>query len=50
MLVGSSILVLAARHAGTGVLWFIGVGGFIAAVVLAGLMIVSNRRLKKDKD
>ena len=49
MLVGSSILVLAARQAGTGLLWFIGAGGFIAALVLAGLMIASNRRLKKDK-
>ena len=49
MLVGSSILVLAARQAGTGLLLFIGAGGFIAALVLAGLMIISNRRLKKDK-
>jgi ubiquinone biosynthesis protein len=50
MLVGSSILVLAARQRGPGVLWIIGVVGFIIAVVLAGLMIISNRRLKKDKD
>jgi ubiquinone biosynthesis protein len=50
MLVGSSILVLAARDPGTGGLWFLGIAGFLTAAVLAGLMIVSNRRLLKDKD
>lgn len=50
MLVGSSILVLAARNPGTGGLWFLGIIGFITATVLAGLMILSNRRLLKDKD
>ncbi len=50
MLVGSAILVLAARQPGTGALWFVGVVGFITAIVLVGLMIVSNRRLRKDKD
>jgi ubiquinone biosynthesis protein len=50
MMVGSAILVLAARQPGTGVLWLVGVIGFVTAIVLTGLMIVSNRRLKKDKD
>jgi ubiquinone biosynthesis protein len=50
MLVGSAILVLAAREPGAGVLWFMGVAGFITAIVLAGLMIVSNRRLFKEKN
>jgi hypothetical protein len=31
-------------------LWFLGIAGFLTAAVLAGLMIVSNRRLLKDKD
>ncbi|MBX3355996.1 MAG: AarF/ABC1/UbiB kinase family protein [Phycisphaeraceae bacterium] len=47
MLVGSSILVLAAKEPGVGSLWFLGVAGFLAATVLAVLMIVSNRRLKE---
>jgi len=50
MLVGSSILVLAARAPGTGVLWFVGIVGFVAALVLAALMIITNKRLKKDRD
>jgi ubiquinone biosynthesis protein len=50
MLVGSAILVLAARNPGTGGLWLLGIIGFITAAVLAGLMIISNRRLMKDKD
>ncbi len=50
MLVGSSILVLAARQPGTGALWFLGVAGFVSAAVLSILMVVSNRRLIKDKD
>lgn len=49
MLVGSSILVLAARDPGTGALWFLGIAGFLAAAVLAGLMIVSNRRLREKE-
>ncbi len=50
MLVGSAILVLAARDPGTGGLWFLGIAGFIAAAVLAVLMIASNRRLRIDRD
>jgi ubiquinone biosynthesis protein len=50
MLIGSSILVLAAKAHGTGLLWFMGVAGFIGGLVLFGLVIVTNRRLKKDKD
>ncbi len=50
MLVGSAILVLAAREPGTGALWLLGVTGFIVAAALSALMIVSNRRLTKDKD
>jgi ubiquinone biosynthesis protein len=44
MLVGSSILVLAARSPGMGVLSAVGIGGLITAAVLIVLMIVSNRR------
>src|SRR4029079_13669149 len=36
VIVGSSIIVLAARQPGSGVLWFFGVVGFITAAVLAG--------------
>jgi len=50
MLVGSSILVLAARDPGTGGLWFLGIAGFLTAAVLAVLMILSNRRLRIDRD
>jgi len=50
MLVGSAILVLAARDPGTGGLWFLGIAGFLAAAVLAVLMIVSNRRLRIDRE
>jgi len=46
MLVGSSILVLAAKDPGTGGLWFLGIAGFLAAAVLAILMVISNRRLR----
>lgn len=49
MLVGSSILVLASRGTDTGGLWFLGIAGFLAAMVLAALMIVTNRRLR-DRD
>jgi len=41
---------LAARAPGTGVLWFVGIVGFVAALVLAALMIITNKRLKKDRD
>lgn len=44
MLVGSSILVLAARSAGTATFTIVGVAGFAASMVLAVLMVVSNRR------
>jgi ubiquinone biosynthesis protein len=50
MLIGSSILVLAAKQHGPGLTWVVGVIGFIGGLVLFALMIVSNRRLKKDKD
>jgi ubiquinone biosynthesis protein len=46
MLVGSSILVLAARNPDLSVLTSIGIAGFIAAAVLAVLMIISNRRYR----
>ncbi|MBS0188193.1 MAG: AarF/ABC1/UbiB kinase family protein, partial [Planctomycetes bacterium] len=48
MLVGSSILILAARNAGVGALTAIGVAGFLAAGVLVVLMVISNRRLRDD--
>ncbi|MGH7243491.1 MAG: ABC1 kinase family protein [Phycisphaerales bacterium] len=48
MLVGSSILILAARNAGMGVLTTIGVAGFLAAGVLVVLMIITNRKLRDD--
>lgn len=48
MLVGSSILILAARNAGVGALTAIGVAGFLAAVVLVVLMIITNRRFRDD--
>jgi ubiquinone biosynthesis protein len=44
MLVGSSILVLAARSPGMGGLGAVGIGGLITAAVLIVLMIASNRR------
>jgi len=50
MLVGSSILVLAAKQHGTGLTWLVGVIGFVGGLILFALMIISNRRLKKDKD
>jgi len=48
MLVGSSILILAAKNAGLGALTAIGVAGFLAAGVLVVLMVISNRRLRDD--
>ncbi|MBL8885085.1 MAG: hypothetical protein JNK16_00375 [Phycisphaerales bacterium] len=48
MLVGSSILILAARNAGMGALTAIGVAGFVAAGVLVVLMIITNRRLRDE--
>jgi len=50
MLIGSSILVLAAKQHEFVLLWLVGVVGFIGGIVLFALMIISNRRLKKDKD
>jgi ubiquinone biosynthesis protein len=44
MVVGSSILVLAARNPGLGALTFIGLAGFVAAAVLVVLMVLLNRR------
>ncbi len=44
MLVGSSILVHAARDPGLGALNALGIAGFMAAAVLVVLMIISNRR------
>lgn len=46
MLVGSSILMLAARSPSLGALTGLGVGGFCAAAVLAILMVISNRRTR----
>lgn len=48
MLVGSSILILAARNAGMGALMAIGIAGFLAAGVLVVLMVLTNRRLRDD--
>lgn len=48
MLVGSSILILAARNAGMGALTAIGVAGFAASVVLVIAMVLTNRRLKDE--
>jgi ubiquinone biosynthesis protein len=48
MLIGSSILVLAARNPGFGALTAIGVAGFVAAAILVVLMLVSNRRARGD--
>lgn len=50
MLVGSSILVLAAKAPDAGAIWFLGIGGFLVSAVLAVLMIVSNRRLGKRSE
>ena len=48
MLVGSSILVLAARDPGRWGLYALGICGFVVAFALTVLMIISNRRLRKD--
>jgi ubiquinone biosynthesis protein len=48
MLVGSSILVLAARQPGLAGLTAIGVAGFVAAAILVVVMIVTNRRYRGD--
>jgi ubiquinone biosynthesis protein len=48
MLVGSSILVNAARHPGLGSLTAIGIAGFVASAILVILMIISNRRYRGD--
>lgn len=44
MLVGSSILILAAKNASMAGLTAIGIAGFLAAVVLMILMVITNRR------
>jgi ubiquinone biosynthesis protein len=45
--VGSSILVLAARNPGANMLTAFGVAGFVAAAVLAVLMVVTSRRFSQ---
>lgn len=44
IVVGSSILVLAARNVGMGALSTFGVAGFLAAAVLAVVMVITNRK------
>ena len=46
MLVGSSILVLAARGSGSAGYSSVGIAGFVASAVLVLLMIISNRRYR----
>jgi ubiquinone biosynthesis protein len=46
MLIGSSILVLAAQTPGLWALTALGIAGFVAAAVLTALIIISNRRGK----
>ena len=48
MLVGSSILVNASRNPGLNGLTAIGIGGFVAAAVLAVFMTINNRRYRGD--
>ena len=48
MLIGSSILVLAARDVGTAGLRVLGIAGFLLAFGLMAVMVISNRRLRKD--
>jgi ubiquinone biosynthesis protein len=48
MLVGSSILVNAARNPGLGSLTALGIAGFVASAVLVVMMIISNRRYRGD--
>ncbi len=48
MLVGSSILVHAAKSPGLGGLTAIGIAGFVAAAVLVALMVISNRRYRGE--
>ncbi len=48
MLVGSSILVLAARNPGLAALTAIGIAGFVASGILVVLMIISNRKYHDD--
>ncbi len=48
MLVGSSILVLAANDSGTWLLTLLGIGGFVVAFALTILMILTNRRIRKE--
>ncbi len=48
LLVGSSILVLAARNPGLAALTAIGIAGFVASVILVALMVISNRRYHDD--
>jgi ubiquinone biosynthesis protein len=48
VVVGSAILVLAAKSSGSEALTTVGVGGFIAAGALMVLMVVSNRGVRRD--
>ncbi len=48
MFVGSSILVLANKDPGWWQLSMVGIGGFMAAIALTVLMVISNRRRDRD--
>src|SRR5262249_42941163 len=48
VVIGSSILSLAARAPGLAAMATVGAAGFIAAAILAVVMIVSNRRSRQD--